>query len=157
VIIRSAFDVAAFGIAPGQEPISAWLCAERVAGVCRLDGGHISDLVQEALTAMGSWYGVPGETSSIARLRSLHDAILDELHPDCDFGQFHTSRVHAFSSVVHALAAVIATGDQPLAVQESRQSAQAEVSIIKGAYYRKLGSYSGVYEHRSFARQIKWQ
>ena len=157
MIIRSAFDVASFDIAPEQEPIFAWLCAERSAGVCRLDGGRIGDLVQEALAAVGSWYGVSGETSSLAHLRSLHEAILGELHSDCDFGQFHVFRVRAFSSVGHALAAVIADGDQPVAAQESRQSAEAEVSIVKGAYYRKLGSYSGVYEHRSFARQIKWQ
>lgn len=157
MIIRSAFDVASFDIAPEQEPIFAWLCAERAAGVCRLDGGRISDLAQEALAAVGSWYGVSGETSSLAHLQSLHEAILGELHPDCDFGRFHAFRVGAFSSVGHALAAVIANGDQLVASQESRQSAQAEVSIVKGAYYRKLGSYSGVYEHRSFARQIKWQ
>jgi hypothetical protein len=87
----------------------------------------------------------------------LLEAILGELHPDCDFGRFHAFRVGAFSSVGHALAAVIADGDQLVAAQESRQSAQAEVSIVKGAYYRKLGSYSSVYGHRSFIRQIKWQ
>jgi hypothetical protein len=157
VIIGSAFDVTSFDITSEREPIFAWLCAERSAGVCRLDGGRIGDLVQEALAAVGSWYGVSGKASSLAHLRSLHEAILGELHPDCDFGQFHVFRVRAFSSVGHALAAVIADGDQLVAAQESRQSAEAEVSIVKGAYYGKLGSYNGVYEHRAFARQIKWQ
>lgn len=157
MIIRSAFDVTSFDIAPERESIFAWLCAERSAGVCRLDGGRIDSLVQEVLAAVGSWYGVSGEAPSLAHLRSLHEAILNELHPDCDFGRFHVFRVRAFSSVGHALAAVIADGDQLVAAQESRQSAEAEVSIVKGAYYGKLGSYGGVYEHRAFARQIKWQ
>jgi hypothetical protein len=157
VIIGSAFDVAAFGISPEQEPIFAWLCAARSAEVCRLDGGRISDLVQEALAAVGSWYGVRGETSSLRELQILQEAILGELNPDCDFGRFHTLRVRALTSVAHALGAVLANGDHLVAEEESRQCAQAEVLIIKGAYYGKLGSYDGVYEHRSFVRQIKWQ
>jgi hypothetical protein len=157
VIIGSAFDVASFDIAPEREPMFAWLCAERSAGVRRLDGGRMGDLVQEALAAVGAWYGISGEASSLAHLRSLHEATLGELHPDCDFGRFHVLRVRAFTSVGYALAAVIAYGDQLVAAQESRQSAEAEVSIVKGAYYGKLGSYGGVYEHRAFTRQIKWQ
>jgi hypothetical protein len=157
VIIGSALDVATFDIAPEQEPIFAWLCAQRAAEVCRLEDGRISELVQEALAAVGSWYGVSGETSSLVHLRSLHEAILGQVHPDSDFGQFDAFLVHALSSVWHALAAVIADGDQSVVANESRQSAQAEVSIVKGAYYRKQGSYNGVYEHRSVARQIKWQ
>ena len=157
MIIGSAFDVTSFDITSGREPIFAWLCAERSAGVCRLDGGRIGDLAHEALAAVGSWYGVSGETSSLVHLRSLHEAILGQVHPDSDFGQFDAFLVHALSSVWHALAAVIADGDQSVVANESRQSAQAEVSIVRGAYYRKLGSYNGVYEHRAFARQIKWQ
>jgi hypothetical protein len=45
----------------------------------------------------------------------LHEAILGELHPDCDFGRFDVFRVRAFSSVGHALAAMIADGDQLVA------------------------------------------
>jgi hypothetical protein len=157
VIIGSAFDVAAFDIAPEQEPVFAWLCAERASGVCNLGSGHISELVRESLAAVGSRYGMSRETSSLADLRGLHAAIGGEVHPDSDFGQYDAFLVHAVSSVWHALAAVIADGDQPAASQESRQSARAEVSIVKGAYYRKLGSYGGVYEHPAFARQVKWQ
>jgi hypothetical protein len=70
MIIESAFDVASFDVSPEQKLIFAWLCSERTAGVSRLDGGRISDLVQEAVAAMGAWCGVSGGAPPLARLRS---------------------------------------------------------------------------------------
>lgn len=157
MIIRSALDIADHDVSHQRNPVFAWLCAARAAEVCSLGEGRIGGLVQEALVGMGSWCGVSEETPSLAYLRGLDEAVLDQLDADIDFGQFDAFLTHAISCVGHALASVLSVDDQSTAAHESRQAAQAEVSIVKGAYYRKLGSYDSVYRHRSFTRQIKWQ
>jgi len=83
--------------------------------------------------------------------------VLDQLQPDCNFGELHTSKLHAVSCVAHALAAATSSADLDAASAESMQAAGAEVQIVKGAFYLREGSYDGVYNHPSFKRELKWQ
>lgn len=154
---QSAFDVVQFEVGPEQKPVFVWLCAERAAGVWRLNGGRVGDLLQEALTAVRVWHGVSAERPKVASFRDLHQAVLDELHPDCDFGQFHTFRVEGVALVADALEAVIGDLSEEKMAYLASQAALGEILMIKGAYYMSTGSYDGVYEHRAFLRQIQWQ
>jgi hypothetical protein len=157
VIIRSAFDIVDFEIDSNREPIFAWLCAERAAGVWRSASGLVGDLILDALAAMESRFSDSAQQAPLAYLESRRRAILDQLDPDSDFGPFHQFRMHAASSVAHALAASTVGADDEAVRHESTQAALAEISIVKGAFYRARNTYTGVYDHPSFIRQIEWQ
>jgi hypothetical protein len=153
LIIRSVLDLVDPPLGTDARAMFASLCAQRAVGVWTpADSGPVADLFRRGLElAFG-----PPDGSGLESLRSAQRSILDQLNEDSNFGDFHSEKLQAVVSVAHALAACAALDDADLA-HESRQAAQAEIALVKGMYFERIGSYDGVNDHVSLIRQLRWQ
>lgn len=141
---------------PGQAPSAT--ADEQVFTNVLLRPGYVlgdTSLLRDALEA--GWRDLASSAPWREPLQAILRRLLDELHEDCDFGEYHSQRLQAIIAVAHAVGAVIYRDEPPTLLREVTSSAEAEINIVKGAFYQRTGTYKGATDHTSTVRQTGWQ
>ena len=151
--VRSGPELVA-GLPAGRALVAlAGACGQRSAGLwTTAEDPRLAGLIRTALDEV--WRTVEsGEPPAEDRGAVL----LEELHEDCNFGEFHSERLNALVAVAAAAAAARAAGDDPAARESVEEALWAEIQIVKGLFCRQRGTYIGATEDVSVARELRWQ
>jgi hypothetical protein len=156
--VDSVYDIVDVKLAPPGHVALAALCAQRAIVVWQ-PVDDMNDLGSRIVAGLDLVFDALKDVprSVVASVQETYDVLVEELHPDCDFGRLHGARLNALVAVVAAAGAVLAIGDEASVVELAVEAAGSEIAIVKGTFHDRTGTYDGVNDDVSVARALRWQ
>lgn len=134
----------------------ACCCAERTAELWRKVGDQrISRLVSDTIES--SWAALLGDDAAQTALATQVEGLYAELGEDSAFGPHHSLLFDSIMAVGHAATAVGGISDTEIVAREGMLARKACVTLVKGAYFERHGTYVGSEQYEGFAREEGWQ